>query len=78
MAASHQIIERLNTHLGEGHVQRIRIVQAKMTQSAASRPKRGLSPRQQNQLQDSLSNIEKSDLKQALEKLGRGVLTNDS
>lgn len=78
MSASGPIIERLNGHLGEGHVTRLRVVQTKMSTSAkTSIAKRGLSPREETQLQEGLSNIENDGLRQALEKLGRGVLTND-
>ncbi|WP_418152586.1 DUF721 domain-containing protein [Litorimonas sp. RW-G-Af-16] len=74
MAASRPIIERLNAHLGEGHVTKLRVVQSKMTATQSAVPKRGLSPREAEQLQDSLSQVKQSGLKQALEKLGRGVM----
>ena len=78
MSASGPIIERLNGHLGDGYVSRLRVIQTKMSQSAStSVPKRGLSPREEAQLQDGLSHIDNDGLKQALEKLGRGVLTDD-
>jgi len=78
MSASGPIIERLNGHLGDGYVSRIRVIQTKMsTTTKASIPKRGLSPREESQLQEGLSNIENDGLRRALEKLGRGVLTDD-
>ena len=78
MSASGPIIERLNGHLGDGYVSRIRVIQTKMsTATKTSIPKRGLSPREESQLQEGLSNIENDGLRQALEKLGRGVLTDD-
>lgn len=78
MSASGPIIERLNGHLGDGYVSRIRVIQTKMKDaSKVSIPKRGLSPREESKLQEGLSNIENDGLKQALEKLGRGVLTDD-
>ena len=78
MSASGPIIERLNGHLGEGYVARIRVIQTKMSSAnKASMPKRGLSPREESQLQEGLSKIENDGLRQALEKLGRGVLTDD-
>ena len=78
MSASGPIIERLNGHLGDGYVSRVRVIQTKMsTATKASIPKRGLSPREESQLQEGLSNIENDGLRQALEKLGRGVLTDD-
>ena len=78
MSASGPIIERLNGHLGEGYVTRLRVIQTKMNASVkTSIAKRGLSPREETQLQEGLSNIENDGLRQALEKLGRGVLTDD-
>ncbi len=78
MAASTPIIERLNTHLGQGHIKRIRIVQSKMTPPKAKTQTKGLSPRQTAQLQDGLSHLPNGGLKQALEKLGRGVLKDET
>ena len=78
MSASGPIIERLNGHLGKGYVTRLRVIQTKMNASVkTSIAKRGLSPREETQLQEGLSNIENDGLRQALEKLGRGVLTDD-
>jgi hypothetical protein len=78
MSASGPIIERLNAHLGEGYVTRLRVIQTKISTAAkTSVPRRGLSPREESQLQEGLSKIENDGLKQALEKLGRGVLTDD-
>jgi len=75
LAQSGPILDRLNSHLGSGHVSRIKLVQSRMTQPADSRPKRGLPPRKARQLEDSLSQIENPHLKAALEKMGRGVLS---
>ena len=78
MSASGPIIERLNGHLGDGYVKRLRVIQTKMSGSTkTSVPKRGLSPSEEAQLQEGLSKIDNEGLKQALEKLGRGVLTDD-
>lgn len=78
MAASGPIIERLNMHLGTGHVAKLRLVQTKLkTDSHNLAPKRGLSPSQEVYLQDGLSNLPEGGLKQALNKLGRGVLSHD-
>ena len=78
-AASGAILERLNAYMGEGSVSYIRLVQSKIaTQAPSKARKRGLSPSEQNKLQEGLSKIPEGDLKQALEKLGRGVLTHDS
>ena len=79
MAASGPIIERLNMHLGTGHVAKLRLVQTKLkTDSHNLAPTRGLSPSQEVYLQDGLSNLPEGGLKQALNKLGRGVLSHDS
>jgi len=78
MSASGPIIERLNGHLGNGYVTRLRVIQTQMSSAIkTSVPKRGLSPREESELQEGLSNIENDELRQALEKLGRGVLTDD-
>lgn len=78
MSANGPIIERLNGHLGEDYVTRIRVIQTKMSTAVTTAlPKRGLSPREELQLQEGLSNIENDGLRLALEKLGRGVLTDD-
>ncbi len=78
MAASGAILERLNAHMGEGSVARIRLVQSKISAKApAQARKRGLSPSQQGKLQKGLAKIPEGGLKSALEKLGRGVLSND-
>ena len=78
MAASGAIIERLNAHMGEGSVSRIRLVQSKIAAKApAQARRRGLSPIQQDKLQNGLAKIPEGGLKSALEKLGRGVLSND-
>jgi len=79
MSASGPIIERLNSHLGAGYVTKLRVIQTKMSATTkTSVPKRGLCPREESQLQDGLSKLDNSSLKQALEKLGRGVLSDDT
>jgi hypothetical protein len=77
LAQSGPILARLNAHLGEGHVRRIKVVQARMTAPSDNRPKRGLTPRQSAKLRDGLSQVEHPGLKQALEKMGRGILRDD-
>ena len=78
MSASGPIIDRLNGHLGDGYVSRIQVIQTRMsTKPNVSVPKQGLAPREETKLQEGLSNIENDGLRQALEKLGRGVLTDD-
>ena len=78
MTASTPIIERLNAHLGTGHIKRIRVVQSKMTPPKRAAQPKGLSPRKTAELQDGLSHLPEGGLKQALEKLGRGVLKDES
>lgn len=78
MAASGPIIERLNAHLGAGHIKAIRLVQSKMRAPQHQAQAQGLSPRKTAQLQEGLSHLPDGGLKQALEKLGRGVLKNES
>ena len=75
LAQSGTIIDRLNAHLGSGHVRHIKVIQARMTHPASVGPKRGLSPRKTSQLSQGLSNIENPKLKAALETMGRGVLS---
>jgi len=78
MAASGPILERLNNHLGEGHVTKLHLVQNKLkTDIHPSGIKKGLSPSQEIYLQEGLSNLSEGRLKQALNKLGRGVLSHE-
>ncbi len=86
MAGSGQLLDRLNTFLGYGHIARIKVSQSAMS-SAAKDPKaaqrpggpryepRGLSPSQDTQLRSGLSNVKDPALKQALEGLGRKALS---
>lgn len=75
LAQSGPILDRLNTHLGSGHVTRIKVVQSRMTIPPRTSPKKGLAPSQEVRLQDGLSGVKNKDLKQALEKIGRQVLS---
>ncbi|MEP3654012.1 MAG: DciA family protein [Litorimonas sp.] len=77
LAQSGPIIQRLNAHLGSGHISRIKVVQSRMTKPARTQPSRGLAPRQEMALRDGLSDIKSERLKQALEKMGRQVLSKD-
>lgn len=77
LAASGPIIERLNAHLGAGHIKQIRLVQAKMGTHRPPAARKGLTPRQTADLHDGLSTLPEGSLKQALEKLGRGVLKHE-
>ena len=78
LAQSGPILERLNTHLGAGHVTRLKLVQSRMTAPPQTKPMRGLSPTQEKDLREGLSNIENDALKQALNKLGRGVISREN
>ncbi|MEP1230635.1 MAG: DciA family protein [Litorimonas sp.] len=77
MAASTPIIDRLNAHLGTGHIKRIRVIQSKMRAAQHKTARAGLSPRKTAKLQERLSHLPDDTLKQALEKLGRGVLQQE-
>jgi hypothetical protein len=77
-----QITARLDMLLGKGVVTRLRIVQGPVKAAAnpvAQRPRRKppLDAAMEKQLADSLSEQPDGDLKQALLKLGRGVLGSD-
>jgi hypothetical protein len=82
MASSGQIIDRLNTFLGYGHISRIKVIQgpanpnAKSSLPANSAP-RGLTPSEDRSLHSALSSVKDPALKEALEKLGRKALTRD-
>lgn len=78
LAQSGPIIERLNSHLGSGHVTRIKVVQSRMTIPPRTQPKTGLAPRQEIELSEGLSGVKNEDLKRALEKMGRQVLSKGS
>lgn len=78
MAQSGPIMERLNAHLGSGHVSRIKVVQTRMTKPARPQLARGLAPREEIKLREGLSDIENERLKAALEKMGRQVLSKGS
>ncbi|PIB90440.1 DUF721 domain-containing protein [Caulobacter sp. FWC2] len=74
-----QITARLDMLLGKGVVTRLRIVQGPVKAAAAQAPQRPrrkppLDAAQEKQLSDSLAGQPDGDLKDALLKLGRGVL----
>lgn len=73
-AASGQIIERLNAHLGAGHVHALQIVQAKQKLPSKEPAKRGLTPSEDAALKDGLSKIKQDRLRAALESLGREII----
>jgi len=78
LAQSGPILDRLNAHLGSGHVGRIKVVQSRMTIPSRTQAKKGLAPRQEVELRDGLSGVKNKELKQALEKMGRQVLSKGS
>lgn len=79
LAASAQIIERLNAHLGDGQVSRIKIVQATPKPLAPAAPaKRGLSPLEDAQLREGLTKVGNERLRTALERLGREIIRNQT
>ena len=78
LAQSGPILERLNSHLGSGHVTRIKVVQSRMTIPPRTQPKTGLAPRQEAELREGLSGVKNEDLKRALEKIGRNILSKGS
>ncbi len=74
-----QITQRLDLLLGKGAVTKLRIVQGPVKAAAAPVPQRSrrkppLDAAQEKQLVDSLADQPDGDLKDALLKLGRGVL----
>lgn len=78
MASSQTIIDRANSFLGAGHIQRLKIIQTRLrTEPSTTPPPRGLSQQAGDKLQSGLENIHDPELKQALEGLGRKVLAKD-
>lgn len=80
MAGSGQILDRLNTFLGHGHISRIKVSQSAMKTAPENRERkepRGLSPSQDGALQSGLSKVKDPALKQALQALGRKALSQD-
>lgn len=91
MAGSGQIIDRLNTFLGHGHINRIKVIQGPAGQKSPARQRgktassnaahpaapRGLTPSENRSLHSALSRVEDPALKEALEKLGRKALTRN-
>ena len=83
IAGSGPIIDRLNSYLGPGHVSHIKIrhinrdaARTASHKAAASPALRGLSPKQEAQLQSGLESLPNNGLKKALEGLGRGVMAS--
>jgi hypothetical protein len=78
LAASGPILQRLNTHLGKGHVSRIQVVQSakKPHETKAETPKRGLTPSEEHALHEGLTQVRNERLKDVLGRLGREVIRN--
>ena len=80
MAGSGQVLDRLNTFLGHGHISRIKVIQGAMKTSSKATPRqepRGLTPSQDSELQSGLSKVKDPALKRALESFGRKALSQD-
>ncbi len=80
-AGSGPIIQRLNNYLGPDYVSHIKVVQRRMHTAGALPtfvPQKRLTTRQENRLQSGLEKLDRNDLKQALEGLGRRVLSRNS
>jgi len=72
------IVRKIQARLGTDAVNAIRVVQGKLSRDLPkAAPKRGLSPREEAELQSQLSDIEDGPLKDALEQMGRNVLSSD-
>lgn len=79
-ASRTQILDRLNGYFGQDYVKDIYVVQSRMRAAGphhSSVPKKGLSSQKLDQLQNGLETIDNPDLKAALEKLGRQVLSQE-
>lgn len=82
MASSGPIIERVNHYLGHDTVSQIRVIQQNVKssaqpKSAPSHTSQGLSPLEAQTLQSGLASIKNPALKEALEALGKEVLSRD-
>ena len=76
LAASGQIIARINAHYGSDYVQSLQVVQAKAAAPVQAPARRGLTPGEEDALRDGLDTVENPRLREALGKLGREVLRN--
>ena len=78
-SANRTIIERLNAHFGNEYIHKIRVLQTKLIKvdKLSTISKRGLTPDEEHNLVKGLENIKSDELKLALEKLGRGVISDD-
>ncbi len=75
MAAQSQILDRINSYMGPGHVKSIKVIQGQMRNSEKSkRPSaKPLTPSIKRELQSGLDHIDDPDLKAALNKFGEAV-----
>jgi hypothetical protein len=73
-----QIIERVNAFLGYAAIGQMRIVQGPVAVPAGARKPeaRALRPAEENRLAAAVSDVADGDLRQALARLGRGVLAD--
>lgn len=70
-----QLVQRLNSVFGFPAVDRIKIVQKPVSNTArAPKPLRALSPERQKQLENMMSGIENQNLRDALARLGKAVI----
>jgi hypothetical protein len=70
-----QVIERVNATLGHATIDRIRVIQGPVQAATGTgKPVRSLDAEEESQLADLLDSVESSDLRGALERLGRGIL----
>ena len=78
-ASSDQILARINAFVGGDGFTAIRVQQARMErdQPIARQPSRGLRPSEEQALQGRLADISSPELKAALEKLGRSVISKE-
>jgi hypothetical protein len=74
-----QILERVNGFLGFGAVRRIRIVQKPIERAIAKehREPRPLDPAEEERLAGTLAGVDDDGLREALKRLGRGVLAGN-
>ena len=74
------LIERINSYFGFGAIERIQITQGPLPKSPKNtyHPPRLLSKKEEQNLFDCLSEVSDDDLHEALERLGRAVLSKTS
>ena len=69
-----QIVERVNAFLGYAAVARVRLIQAPVAGPAETPAPRPLDPEGEARLSDAVAGVEDDGLRDALARLGRGVL----